>query len=81
MDPVCRSDDGLRIIRPDQIAEPGVVFPDWPRADLNIACLELLIGLVFLTSIRLPMRRTGVPASPMRNACASGSPRWPRPST
>ncbi|MBC7155581.1 MAG: type I-E CRISPR-associated protein Cse1/CasA, partial [Rhodobacteraceae bacterium] len=22
--------------------------PDWPRADLNIACLELLIGLVFL---------------------------------
>ena len=47
--PVRRSDDGPRIIRPDQIAEPGVVFPDWPRADLNIACLELLIGLVFLT--------------------------------
>lgn len=46
--PVRRSDDGPRIIRPDQIAEPGVLFPDWPRADLNIACLELLIGLVFL---------------------------------
>lgn len=46
--PVTRSDDGPRIIRPDQIAEPGVLFPDWPRADLNIACLELLIGLVFL---------------------------------
>lgn len=46
--PVRRSDDGPRIIRPDQIAEPGVIFPDWPRADLNIACLELLIGLVFL---------------------------------
>lgn len=46
--PVRRSDDGPRIIRPDQIADPGVVFPDWPRADLNIACLELLIGLVFL---------------------------------
>ncbi|WP_076649821.1 type I-E CRISPR-associated protein Cse1/CasA [Pontibaca methylaminivorans] len=46
--PVLRSDDGPRIIRSDQIAEPGVMFPDWPRADLNIACLELLIGLVFL---------------------------------
>ena len=46
--PVRRSDDGPRIIRPDQIAEPGVIFPDWPRAGLNIACLELLIGLVFL---------------------------------
>ncbi len=46
--PVRRSDDGPRIIRPDQIAEPGVIFPDWPRADLNIACLELLMGLVFL---------------------------------
>lgn len=46
--PVRRSDGGPRVIRPDQIADPGVVFPDWPRADLNIACLELLIGLVFL---------------------------------
>ncbi len=46
--PVTRSDDGPCVIRPDQIAEPGVLFPDWPRADLNIACLELLIGLVFL---------------------------------
>ncbi|WP_333684115.1 type I-E CRISPR-associated protein Cse1/CasA [Pontibaca methylaminivorans] len=46
--PVRRSDDGPRIIRPDQITDPGVTFPDWPRADLNIACLELLIGLVFL---------------------------------
>ncbi len=39
---------GRRIICPDQIAEPDVLFPDWPRADLNIACLELLIGLVYL---------------------------------
>lgn len=46
--PVTRSDGGDAVIRPDQIAEPGVIFPDWPRADLNIACLELLIGLVFL---------------------------------
>lgn len=35
-------------LRPDQIAEEGVVGPDWPRADLNLACLELLIGLLFL---------------------------------
>ncbi|MFC7705591.1 type I-E CRISPR-associated protein Cse1/CasA [Plastorhodobacter daqingensis] len=43
-----RCTDGRRLIRPDQIAEPDVLFPDWPRADLNIACLELLIGLVYL---------------------------------
>lgn len=35
-------------LRPDQIAEEGVTRPDWPRSDLNLACLELLIGLVFL---------------------------------
>ena len=35
-------------IRPDQIADAGVTRPDWPRADLNLACLELLIGLLFL---------------------------------
>ena len=35
-------------LRPDQIAEEGVVRPDWPRADLNLACLELLVGLLFL---------------------------------
>jgi len=45
--PVLRN--GLReIIRPDQIAEPGVERPDWPRPDLNLACLEMLIGLVYL---------------------------------
>ena len=43
-----RCTNGRRIIRPDQIAEADVLFPDWPRADLNIACLELLIGLVYL---------------------------------
>lgn len=35
-------------IRPDQIAEPGVQAPNWPRPDLNLACYELLIGLVYL---------------------------------
>ena len=33
-------------IRPDQIAEPGVTTLVWQRADFNLACLELLIGLV-----------------------------------
>lgn len=45
--PVATS-SGPGIIRPDQIAEPDVLFPAWPRADLNIACLELLVGLVAL---------------------------------
>lgn len=42
----CRA--GRRVIRPDQIAEPDVLRPDWPRPDLNLACLELLVGLVYL---------------------------------
>ena len=37
---------GPDTIRPDQIAEPDVVRPAWPRPDLNLACLELLIGMV-----------------------------------
>ncbi|WP_340110333.1 type I-E CRISPR-associated protein Cse1/CasA [Pikeienuella sp. HZG-20] len=45
-----RTTGGPRVIRPDQIAEPGVQFPDWPRADLNLACLEFLIGLMFLAA-------------------------------
>ena len=39
---------GRDTIRPDQIAEPDVLRPDWPRADLNLACLELLVGLCYL---------------------------------
>lgn len=44
----CDGREWRDVIRPDQIAEPDVMFPDWPRADMNLACLELLIGLVFL---------------------------------
>lgn len=40
--------DGLRRIRPDQIADAGVLRPAWPRPDLNVACYELLIGLAYL---------------------------------
>jgi len=44
-----RAKDGTRnIIAPWQMADPDLARPDWPRADLNIACYELLIGLVFL---------------------------------
>lgn len=46
--PVRCSDGSRRIIAPWQMAEPGILAPDWPRPDLNIACLELLIGLVYL---------------------------------
>lgn len=45
--PVRRA-SGFDIIRPDQIAEPDVLFPNWPRPDLNLACLELLVGLVYI---------------------------------
>ncbi len=36
------------VIAPWQMADATLDFPDWPRADLNIACLELLIGLLYL---------------------------------
>ena len=35
-------------IRPQQMAEDGVESLNWPRPDLNLACLELLIGLIYL---------------------------------
>jgi CRISPR system Cascade subunit CasA len=43
-----RTRNGSAIIRPDQIADRDVLFPDWPRPDLNMACLEFLIGLLFM---------------------------------
>jgi CRISPR system Cascade subunit CasA len=46
--PVLRSDGSRAVIAPWQAADPALAFPDWPRADLNIACVELLIGLVYL---------------------------------
>ncbi len=46
--PVRLKSGARRVIAPWQVADPEIAFPDWPRADLNIACLELLIGLVFM---------------------------------
>ena len=46
--PVLRDGETIAI-RPDQIVEAGVVRLAWPRADFNLACLELLIGLVSMT--------------------------------
>ena len=46
--PVRLGDGSRHRIAPWQMADPAIAAPDWPRADLNLACLELLIGLVFL---------------------------------
>lgn len=46
--PVRRKDGSRAVIAPWQVADDRLAFPDWPRPDLNIACLELLIGLVFM---------------------------------
>ena len=46
--PVLRKDGTRATIAPWQMADDGLAFPDWPRPDLNIACLELLVGLVRL---------------------------------
>ena len=41
--------DGVPVtLRPDQIAGEGIARLGWPREDLNLACLELLVGLLFL---------------------------------
>ncbi len=40
--------NGTTAVRPDQIAEPGILGFAWPRPDLNLACHELLIGLIYL---------------------------------
>lgn len=44
--PVRLRDDTQISIAPWEMARPDILRPDWPRADLNIACYELLIGLV-----------------------------------
>lgn len=46
--PVVSKDGGRRVIAPWQMADADLLRPDWPRADLNVACLELLIGLLLL---------------------------------
>lgn len=46
--PVRCADGSQRIIAPWQMADDTIIAPGWPRPDLNIACLELLIGLVYL---------------------------------
>ena len=43
--PALRNGESV-VIRPDQIAESGVSGLAWPRADFNLACLELLVGLL-----------------------------------
>lgn len=46
--PVLDTSGARRVIAPWQMADPDLQRPDWPRADLDIACLELLVGLVRL---------------------------------
>lgn len=46
--PVMMRDGRRRTIAPWQITDPELMSLAWERADFNIACLELLIGLVFL---------------------------------
>lgn len=45
--PVLRK-TGCDVIRLDQIAEPDILGPNWPRADFDLATYELLIGLVYI---------------------------------
>ena len=46
--PVRDRNDERRMIAPWQMADDQLLRLDWPRPDLNLGCLEFLIGLVFL---------------------------------
>ncbi len=46
--PVIYEDGAKSLIAPWQMAEEGILRPNWPRPDLNIACYELLIGLLYM---------------------------------
>lgn len=46
--PVRCQDGSRRTIAPWEMADDAIIAPDWPRPDLNIACYEMLIGLVYL---------------------------------
>jgi len=46
--PVRMRDGSIETIAPHRMVEPDILEPAWPRADLNLACYELLIGLVML---------------------------------
>lgn len=46
--PVICENGTQRVIAPWQMAEQDILRPDWPRPDMNIACYEFLIGLVYL---------------------------------
>jgi len=46
--PVLTKSGTRRVIAVWEIADDEIERPDWPRADLNLACYELLIGLIFL---------------------------------
>lgn len=46
--PVIYENGARREIAPWQMSEGVILRSDWPRPDLNIACLEFLIGLVAL---------------------------------
>ena len=53
--PALRSGNQVTL-RPDEIAKEGVSSLAWPRSDLDLACLELLVGLLFLAD---PPRNDG----------------------
>ena len=69
-------------IRPDEVVCADVIRLDWPRSDLNLACLELLIGLVFLAAAprntgewrtRTPDLRSALaPFAPCFELCGDG---------
>lgn len=59
-----------RTIRPDQIADPDVLFANGPGADLNINCSKRLIGLTCLAEKVEGRADRGPGPDPLRAALA-----------
>ncbi|MGB1208984.1 MAG: type I-E CRISPR-associated protein Cse1/CasA, partial [Paracoccaceae bacterium] len=71
--PIITRAGARRVIAPAHMTDPDMWRPDWPRADLNIACLELLIGLAYMSCpcADLPSwRRSAATPPDMHNSLA-----------
>lgn len=64
------SEGSRRVIASWEMVDPQIAAPDWPRADLDIACYEFLVGLVFMAAPPADVKawRQGLRADALRAA-------------
>ncbi|MCL3883010.1 type I-E CRISPR-associated protein Cse1/CasA [Marivita sp. GX14005] len=74
--PVRLKDGASRVIAPWEMIDPAIAAPDWPRADLDLACYELLIGLILMAAPPEDLNawRAGLTAEALRDALSPFAP-------